>query len=195
MLATLLLSQGTPMLLAGDEFGRTQHGNNNAYCQDNEISWVDWEGIDEDGWSLRDFTQQLIEIRQRHPLFRRGRFLTGAVNEEIDVRDVTWLDAGGLGDGAEQWHDGNAKCVQVLMDGRAQATGIRKKGSDLTLLLMFNAHHDAVEFAFPEASGRVWKLLVETSVIERQQHPHLEFGSSHELEGRSLALWEIRSLT
>lgn len=95
---------------------------------------------------------------------------------------------------SEQWHDGNAKCVQMLLDGRAQATGIRKKGSDLTLLLMFNAHHASVEFTFPEVSGWVWKLLVETSDIDRQ-HPHLEFAATHELEGRSLALWEIRSLS
>jgi glycogen operon protein len=194
MLATLLLSRGTPMILAGDEFARTQNGNNNAYGQDNDISWLDWEGIDSDGWSVRDFTQHLIEIRQRQPLFHRGRFLTGSFNEELEVKDVTWFDPSGSEMQSEQWHDGNAKCVQMLLDGRAQATGIRKKGSDLTLLLMFNAHHASVEFTFPEVSGRVWKLLVETSDIDRQ-HPHLEFAATHELEGRSLALWEIRSLS
>jgi isoamylase len=194
MLATLLLSRGTPMILAGDEFARTQKGNNNAYGQDNDISWLDWEGIDSDGWSLRDFTQHLIQIRQRQPLFHRGRFLTGSFNEELEVKDVTWFDPSGSEMQSEQWHDGNAKCVQMLLDGRAQATGIRKKGSDLTLLLMFNAHHAPVEFTFPEVSGRVWKLLVETSDIDRQ-HPHLEFGATHELEGRSLVLWEIRSLS
>jgi isoamylase len=194
MLATLLLARGTPMILAGDEFARTQNGNNNAYAQDNEISWLDWEGIDSDGWSLRDFTQHLIEIRQRQPLFHRGRFLTGSFNEELEVKDVTWFDPSGSEMQSEQWHDGSAKCVQMLLDGRAQATGIRKKGSDLTLLLMFNAHHAPVEFTFPEVSGRVWKLLVETSDIDRQ-HPHLEFAATHELEGRSFALWEIRSLS
>jgi isoamylase len=194
MLATLLLARGTPMILAGDEFARTQNGNNNAYAQDNEISWLDWEGIDSDGWSLRDFTQHLIDIRQRQPLFHRGRFLTGSFNEELEVKDVTWFDPSGSEMQSEQWHDGNAKCVQMLLDGRAQATGIRKKGSDLTLLLMFNAHHAPVVFTFPEVSGRVWKLLVETSDIDRQ-HPHLEFAATHELEGRSFALWEIRSLS
>ena len=92
LLATVLLSRGTPMILAGDEFGRTQNGNNNAYAQDNEISWLDWEGIDDDGWDMRDFTQHLIEIRQRQPLFHRGRFLTGAFNEELGIKDVTWFD-------------------------------------------------------------------------------------------------------
>jgi isoamylase len=192
MLATLLLSRGTPMILAGDEFARTQKGN--AYGQDNDISWLDWEGIDSDGWSLRDFTQHLIEIRQRQPLFHRGRFLTGSFNEELEVKDVTWFDPSGSEMQSEQWHESKAKCVQMLLDGRAQATGIRKKGSDLTVLLMFNTHHAPVEFTFPEVSGRVWKLLVETSDIDRQ-HPHLEFGATHELEGRSLVLWEIRSLS
>src|ERR1700733_9223810 len=194
MLATLLLSRGTPMILAGDEFARTQNGNNNAYGQDSDISWLDWEGIDSDGWSLRDFTQHLIEIRQRQPLFHRGRFLTGSFNEELEVKDVTWFDPSGSEMQSEQAHESKAKCVQMLLDGRAQATGIRKKGSDLTLLLMFNAHHAPGEFTFPEVSGRVWKLLVETSDIDRQ-HPHLEFGATHELEGRSLVLWEIMSLS
>jgi isoamylase len=194
MLATVLLSRGTPMILAGDEFARTQHGNNNAYAQDNEISWLDWEAIDSDGWSLRDFTQHLIDIRQRQPLFHRGRFLTGSFNEELEVKDVTWFDPSSSEMESDQWHDGNAKSVQMLLDGRAQATGIRKKGSDLSLLLMFNAHHAPVTFTFPGVSGGVWKLLVETSDIDRQ-HPYLEFSASHELQGRSLALWEIRSLS
>jgi isoamylase len=194
LLATLLLARGTPMVLAGDEFGRTQQGNNNAYAQDNEISWLDWEGIDDDGWDLRNFAQHLIEIRQRQPLFHRGRFLTGAFNEELGIKDVTWFDPSASEMDPDQWNDPNARCVQMLLDGRAQPTGIRQKGSDLTLLLMFNAHHDPVEFTFPEVSGRVWKLLIETSDSTRQL-PYLEFGPVHELEGRSLALWEIKSLS
>ena len=86
MLATLLLSQGTPMLLGGDEFGRTQRGNNNAYCQDNEISWVDWEGIGEDGRELAEFVRRLIMIRRALPMLRRGRFLTGGYDEELGSR-------------------------------------------------------------------------------------------------------------
>src|ERR1700733_14230078 len=91
MLATLLLSRGTPMILAGDEFARTQNGNNNAYAQDNEISWLEWEAIDADGWRLHDFTRHLIDIRQRQPLFHRGRFLTGTFNEQLGLKDVAWL--------------------------------------------------------------------------------------------------------
>jgi glycogen operon protein len=81
MLATLLFSQGTPMILAGDEFAHTQQGNNNAYCQDNEISWIDWDGIDEDGRALMSFTRRLIELRDALPMLRRARFLTGVYNE------------------------------------------------------------------------------------------------------------------
>ena len=86
VLATLLLSQGTPMLLAGDEFGRTQRGNNNAYCQDNEISWLDWR-IEEKGRSLTEFVQQLTQLRDRYPILRRGRFLAGEYNEELGLKD------------------------------------------------------------------------------------------------------------
>ena len=90
-----LLSQGTPMIVAGDEFGRTQHGNNNAYAQDNEISWVDWEGIAESGRALTRFVALLVRLRRQKPLLRRGRFLSGAYNEELEVKDVTWLTAAG----------------------------------------------------------------------------------------------------
>ena len=94
MLATLFFSQGTPMLLGGDEFGRTQQGNNNAYCQDNEISWVDWE-IKEEGQSLIDFTRKLIRLRNALPILRRGRFLTAEYNPVLEVKDVTWINASG----------------------------------------------------------------------------------------------------
>ena len=92
MLATLLFSQGTPMILAGDEFGRTQRGNNNAYAQDNEISWIDWDGIDDEAArAARLHARRAIELRREKPILRRGRFLSGAYNEELDVKDVTWL--------------------------------------------------------------------------------------------------------
>ena len=196
LLATLLLSRGTPLILAGDEFARTQNGNNNAYAQDNEISWLDWEAIDDERWSLYAFTRHLIDIRQRQPLFHRGRFLTGTFNEEFGVKDVTWLDPTGEEMTTRQWVDGNARSMQVLLDGRAQPTGIRQKGSDRTLLMMLNAHHEAITFVFPSSfRGSVWKLLVETAQIDRMVDPHLEFGTEYELPARSLALWEIRSLS
>lgn len=108
--ATLLFAQGTPMMVAGDEFARTQHGNNNAYCQDSEIGWVSWDW-DEDGKSLLKFVRRLIKLRQSYPILRRGRFLVGDYNEEIGVKDVTWLAPDGNEMTNEQWEDGNGRCL------------------------------------------------------------------------------------
>ena len=119
LLATLLLAQGTPMLLAGDEFGRTQQGNNNAYAQDNEISWVDWN-IGEDGAALIEFVRRVIALRQAFPILRRSRFLTGEYNAELDVKDVRWLTPSATDIEAEQWQD--AQCALLRhADGRARA--------------------------------------------------------------------------
>jgi glycogen operon protein len=159
ILATLLLSQGTPMVLAGDEFGRTQEGNNNAYCQDNEISWLDWD-IKEKGQALIRFARKLTQLRHHYPMLRRTRFLTGEYNEELGVKDVTWINACGSEMQPGDWQDGNMKCFGMLMDGRAQVTGIRKRGEDATLLMILNSFHDAVNFALPESraarAGNFW---------------------------------------
>jgi isoamylase len=193
LLATVLLSRGTPMILAGDEFARTQQGNNNAYAQDNEISWLDWEGIDDDGRALIEFTQKLIQTRQRQPLFHRGRFLTGAFNEELGVKDVTWIDPAGTEMTPDQWTDGNARCVGMLLDGRAQVTGIRRKGSDNTLFLMFNAHHETVRFAFPDVPRcRIWDCLIDTNRPVDSKIPGARKGAHYDMAGRSLSLWEAR---
>jgi glycogen operon protein len=192
LLATLLLARGTPMILAGDEVGRTQRGNNNAYAQDNEIGWLDWQSVDQDGQDLLAFTKKLIEIRQQQPLFRRARFLTGAFNEEFGVKDVTWLDPDGREMTTEQWADGNAKCFGMLLDGRAQPTGIRRKGLDRTLLLMINAHHEDISFELPTVpGGEEWRLLVDTDVPGRERQS-LQSGNVR-LVGRALNLWELES--
>jgi glycogen operon protein len=192
LLSTLLLARGTPMLLAGDEFARTQMGNNNAYAQDNEISWIDWEGIDEDGRALADFVRRLLAIRTALPMLRRGRFLTGTYDEELGVKDVTWLTPAGDEMTPEHWEDGNARCMGVLLDGRAQETGIRRVGTDATLLLVLNAHHDVVRFTLPEAvGGKQWLCLVDTNQddIDFARHP---FGHVYEVTGRSLLLFILQ---
>src|SRR5437870_8407922 len=127
LLATLLLSQGTPMLLAGDEFARTQKGNNNAYCQDNEISWVDWNH-DERQQRLIDFVRKLTGLRHKYPVLRRSRWLTGEYNEELEVKDVAWINPNGEEMRQEHWDDPNNRCFGMLLDGRAQETGIRRRG-------------------------------------------------------------------
>jgi glycogen operon protein len=190
MLATLIFSQGTPMLLAGDEFGRTQHGNNNAYCQDTELSWINWK-LDDEGNALLDFTRRLISLRRAYPILRRGRFFVGAYNEELGVKDVTWLSPCGNEMTEEQWQDGNAKCLGMLMDGRAQPTGIRRSGADATLLLIINSHHDVVNFALPEVpQGIHWRCLLNTNEPDLRDEKH-DFDSEFIVTGRSLLLFEL----
>ncbi len=192
LLATLLLSQGTPMLLAGDEFARSQQGNNNAYAQDNEISWVDWEGIGDEARRLTAFARRLIEIRKRQPVLRRGRFLTGLQDEAIGVKDATWLSPAGEELTPEQWNDGNARCMGLVLDGRARPTGIPRKGSDRTLLLVFNAHDDVVLFklvAMPGGAG--WLCLVDTNQPDLDPAPAFDIDAEYEVTGRSLLLFEM----
>jgi isoamylase len=195
MIATLMFSQGTPMLLAGDEFARTQRGNNNAYAQDNEISWVDWEGIDEDAVELIEFTRRAIELRRDNPILRRGRFLSGHYNEALDVKDVTWLTPAGDEMADANWTDGMARCLAVLLDGRAQPTGIRRRGTDQTLLLILNAYHDAVNFKLPKVvGGRNWTALVDTNQHDLGHFSRPKpFAFEHEylVTGRSLLLFRL----
>jgi isoamylase len=172
-----------PMLLAGDEFGRTQNGNNNAYCQDNDISWVDWN-LDDTAKDLLRFTQRLIAIRNKYPVLRRSRFLTGKLNEELDVRDVTWINANGSEMQESHWKDAGMKCFGMLIDGRAQVTGIRKRGDDATVLLVLNSYEGAVGFKLPEVpESKSWRLLVDTSSSD--QSSSFAFGEMYEVTGRS----------
>jgi isoamylase len=194
LLGTLLLSQGTPMLTAGDEFGRTQRGNNNAYCQDNETSWVDWN-FGAEGEELRAFVARLAELRSNHAVLRRTRFFTGEWNEEIGVRDLTWIEPSGSEMSAEQWSDPFAKCMGALFDGRAQATGIRKRGSDTTMLLIVNAADNLVRFMLPQvAAGRGWMRLIDTNLSEAEDEEdagRFKFGDEYEVTPRSLLLFRL----
>ena len=190
ILGTLLLSQGTPMLLAGDEFARTQRGNNNAYCQDDEISWVDWDAAEQHK-SQVSFVQKLTALRHKYPILRRSRFLTGVYNEELGVKDVTWVNATGAEMQPENW-DATTECFGMLMDGRAQPTGIRRRGEDATLLMVLNAYHDVVEFTLPEtAGGLMWSLLFDTNLAEDAPLGTFEIGHVYEVTGRSLLLFAL----
>jgi isoamylase len=192
MLSTLVFSQGTPMLLSGDEFGRTQKGNNNVYCQDNELGWIDWN-LDDEGRSLLDFTRRIISLRRAYPILRRGRFLVGLYNEDLGVKDVTWLSPSGEEMTEDNWHDPHARCLGMLMDGRAQPTGIRRPGEDATLLLIVNSHSETVNFLLPEvAQGTGWVRLVDTSQPEQRSAELHEFGSDFAVCSRSLLLFELQ---
>lgn len=187
-LATLLLAQGTPMLLAGDEFGRTQQGNNNAYAQDNEISWVDWN-IDEFNRQLIDFVRRLIAMRQSLPILRRNRFLTGEYNPYLDVKDVRWLTPEDTDMSAEDWGDPHRRCLGMLLDGRAQATGINRPAMDATALLVLNAHHKPVQFRLPEVAGGLrWRRLIDTDNAKGDGAPTIRSGNRYEVTGRSVVL-------
>ena len=189
MMATLLLSQGTPMILAGDEFGRTQNGNNNAYCQDSDISWLDWD-LHDKGKALIRFTQKLIALRHRYPILRHSRFLSGEVNTEIGIKPVTWINASGSEMTLEEWGDPQAKCFGMLIDGREQSSGIVKRGQDATMLLVFNSWQDAVGFTLPEApDGRDWQLLVDTNIPDTEEDKPFAVGATYEVTGRSLLLF------
>jgi glycogen operon protein len=193
LLATLLLSRGTPMLVAGDEFARTQQGNNNAYCQDNEISWIDWAGIDPQRLELARFTQRVIALRRALPMLRRGRFLTGRVDDDLGVKDVAWLTPAAEEVREEGWSDAHARCIGLLLDGRAQETGIRRLGTDATLLLVLNAHDDVVRFTLPTAvGGREWVCLIDTNQADMTWLPRFPFGHVYEVTGRSLLLFMLR---
>ncbi len=193
MLATLLLSQGTPMLLAGDEFGRSQGGNNNAYCQDNEISWLDWN-IPPAGRRLAAFVKFLAGLRRDYPLLRRTRFMTGEFIETVGSRDVTWIAPDGRGMALENWNDVELRCFGMLMDGRAQATGIRRRGSDVTLLLILNADHKALGFVLPDCTdGRHWTLLFDTGVEEDTTEASFEIGDAYMVTERSALLFRLNA--
>ena len=190
MLATLLLSQGCPMALAGDEFGRTQKGNNNAYCQDDEISWVDWN-FGERGLALIRFFARASALRQRFPILRRGRFLTDAYNEELDIKELAWINAAGGEMEQKDWDE--AQCFGLMLDGRAQPTGVRKRGEDATILMIFNAWSDVVEFTLPSQGGadQHWTLMIDTNLTvaeDEKEDRTFRFGQKYAVTGRSFLM-------
>ena len=163
-LATLMLSQGTPMLLAGDEFGRTQQGTNNAYCQDSEISWVDWTTAEaEAGRALADFSARLLALRKELPVLRRNRFLAGAFFEDIGVQDSIWFTPAGEEMQAPHWEDPQTRSFALLLDGRAPASAIPVEAHDASVLLVFNAWQDAVPFTLPAPPAGAWTLKIDTA--------------------------------
>ena len=192
LLSTLFLSQGTPMLVAGDEFGRTQGGNNNAYCQDNEISWVDWT-LDERGHAQIEFVKKLTRLRREFPILRRNRFLSGHYDEDLDVKDVTWINANGAEMEDADWADGNARCFGMMVDGRARTTGLRKRGEDVSLLIVLNGYHDVVEFTLPPcAGGEAWNLLIDTNLESVPAAHQFEVGDVYGVTGRCLLLFKFQ---
>jgi isoamylase len=162
LLATLILSQGVPMVLGGDEIGRTQRGNNNGYCQDNEVSWYDWEHADE---RLLQFARRLIRLRHRHPVFCRRRWFQGREPHGPSVADIGWFVAGGTEMTDADWQAGFAKSLGVFLNGDAIPTP-NERGErvvDDSFYIMFNAHHEALDFKLPpKAFGARWTQVLDT---------------------------------
>ena len=194
ILATLLFSQGTPLIVAGDDFGRTQHGNNNAYCQDGEISWVDWDGRSDDDRALTAFVTRLIALRRSLPVLRRQRWLDGRWNERLNVCDVAWLSPSGGDLSSETWDDPATRCFGMLVDGRAQVSGIQKPASDATLLIVLNASPDLVDFRLPDIEGSDdWTCLIDTNVPVRAELGALKAGDVYQVTGRSMLLFALQT--
>jgi glycogen operon protein len=163
-LTTLMLSQGVPMLLAGDEIGRSQGGNNNAYCQDNEISWINWE-LPENNTALLNFTRQLIYFRRQHPIFRRRKWFQGRAIHGSGVRDIGWFNPDGGVMTEEQWLTSSTLALGIFLNGEEIATlGDRgERIMDDSFFLCFNAHYEPIEFILPQGlQEREWGVLIDT---------------------------------
>ncbi|SEG82104.1 glycogen operon protein [Actinacidiphila yanglinensis] len=165
LLTTLLVSQGVPMLSHGDEMGRTQQGNNNAYCQDNELSWVDWE-LDAERRDLLEFTRRLIALRRGHPVFRRRRFFRGGTGPDGGPGDLTWLRPDGREMAHGDWGRRDAHAIAVHLNGGAisEPDAHGQAITDDSFLLLFNSHWEHVAFRLPPGEfGHVWSVVVDTA--------------------------------
>jgi glycogen operon protein len=189
-LTTLFVSQGVPMLLHGDEFGRSQHGNNNGYCQDNETSWVDWALRTEHEVQLA-FTRTLSELRRKHPVLRRRRFFEGhpvPVAGEA-LRDIAWFTPGGAEMGAQDWAIGYAKSVAVFLNGNAIGYP-DQHGQDVvddSFLLLFNAADQGIDFTLPNANyAERWEVVIDTTNPLGGAEASLKADSNVHVEGRSV---------
>lgn len=187
LLATLLLSQGTPMLLAGDEFGHSQHGNNNAWCQDNEISWINWRIDAEDDQT--DFIARLIRLREEHPALPWPRFLHGQVRDEDGLPDIGWFRPDGQEMTSTDWEDPEARTLGMLVNGRV-GVGLDAGGrhlSDVPLLVLLHAGFGPIDFYLPRVAHALgWCELLDTARYTSSNV--CDFGTAYHMESRSVAL-------
>ena len=195
-LTTLFLSQGVPMLTAGDEFARTQQGNNNAYCQDNEISWLDWN-LDDEQKGLLEFTKRLIQLRHDHPVFRRPKFFQGRRIRGSEIRDVMWFNPGGNEMSDDEWNSPFVRCLGMLLSGDTidvqtfQGEPIR----DDTFLLLINAHHEPLQFVLPGQQEVKWQLQLDTASAEGFCSEPQDYVAGDEVEIIGRATMLLRLIT
>ena len=191
ILTTLFLSQGVPMIVAGDELGRTQKGNNNAYCQDNEISWINWKHADED---LSGFTKKLINFYKDHPAFSRRRWFKGRPIKGVGLEDIAWFLPEGIEMPDDNWHLDFAKSLAVYLNGKA----LRSKGSkgeqivDDNFYIIFNAYHEALQYKLPfEKYGNNWLRVIDTAhnlVNNEGVSMHYDAKDTIAVDGRSVVV-------
>ncbi|HVA60416.1 MAG TPA: glycogen debranching protein GlgX [Mycobacteriales bacterium] len=196
-LTTLMLSQGVPMLLHGDELGRTQRGNNNTYCQDNEIAWVDWSAARENDL-LTEFTAKLIHLRRDHPVFRRRRYFDGLpFRGSAGLDDIAWLTPSGTPMSDDDWATGFAKSIQIFLNGggihEMDARG--EQVVDDSFLLLLNAHHESLEFTIPDESyGATWELVIDTAAplvdVELDPDGGAKPGAVRTVDARSMLVFQ-----
>jgi isoamylase len=186
-LSTLFLSQGIPMLLGGDELGRSQGGNNNGYCQDNDLSWFDWESADKE---LLEYTRRLIQLRKEHPVFRRRRWFQGRPIHGVTVTDIGWFTPDGVEMADEHWGEGFAKAVGVFLNGEAIASPDARgeRIVDDSFYVLFNAHYEALPFVIPKGDwGKEWKTVLDTSKALPEEEDHVyKPGDEIPVESRSV---------
>ncbi len=196
MLATLILSQGVPMICGGDEMGRTQQGNNNGYCQDNEISWYDWN-LTKGNQSLFEFVKKIICLRQQHPVFRRRRFFQGRRIRGAEVKDISWIRPDGKEMTDEDWNKGFVRSLGMRLSGDSiEETDFKgNRIQDDTFLVLLNAHHEPLPFTLPAHKKEVrWQPVLDTAVWEGREKrvTLLKGGERYDLETRSLAILRLR---
>ena len=193
-LAMLFLSQGVPMLLGGDEFGRTQKGNNNAYCQDNEISWLNWQRNEKQN-RLFEFTKKLIEFRREHAVFRRPKFFQGRRVRGGEIKDVMWFNPGGNEMSDEEWNSPFVRCLGMLISGDAvdlvDAHG--EPVRDDTFLLLINAHQEPIPFVLPGEEHLEWEQILETTNEDGflKEPKKFSSGDDVDLKGRATYLFKL----
>jgi glycogen operon protein len=175
------------MLVAGDEMGRTQKGNNNAYCQDNEISWIDWEHAD---LEFLEYTKKVIHLVKKHPAFCRRRWFQGQPIKGIGVEDIAWFLPNGNEMSDEHWNNDFAKSLAIYLNGRG-IHSVGPKGENIvddSFYLIFNAHYEPIKFRLPNSKyGKNWQKILDTGMPERVEETYLA-GAAITAEGRSMIL-------
>jgi isoamylase len=187
-LVTLLFSQGVPMLLGGDEMGRSQQGNNNGYCQDNEISWYDWDNADSE---LIEFVSRLVRFRLEHPVLHRRGWFQGRAIHGTGVKDIAWFTLEGQLMAERDWGHGYAKSLAVFLNGKTipNPNPMRGPATDDDFLILFNAHHEALDFRLPgERWGRRWSLALSTDEGWFDEEKNLKARDVLPVQARSMAV-------